>query len=81
MEDTNQNVDDDEKIVHLDDNENDITSSIIVHDPTAESNVMKPKYEEKYESFEELKLCLVNYVVANGYPLIFEKLESTSLPG
>ncbi|KAL4566065.1 hypothetical protein LXL04_030175 [Taraxacum kok-saghyz] len=61
----------DEDLVHLDEDENDIAGSVLVHDPTKEWN--------KYQSFHHLKTCLVNYAVTHGYPLRFEKLESTRL--
>ncbi|KAL4568203.1 hypothetical protein LXL04_023810 [Taraxacum kok-saghyz] len=67
----------DEDLVHLDEHENDIVGS--VHDLTKEWNVMEPRFGEKYQIFHHLKTCLVNYVVTHGYPLRFEKLESTRL--
>lgn len=69
----------DEDLVHLDEDENDIAGSVLVHDPTKEWNVMEPRFAEKYQSFHHLKTCLVNYAVTHGYPLRFEKLESTRL--
>ncbi|CAI9268268.1 unnamed protein product [Lactuca saligna] len=66
-------------LVHLEDDENDILGSNSVHDPTIEWNLMEPKVGEKYQNFSQLKNCLINYAVAHGYPLRFEKLESTRL--
>ncbi|XP_052623324.1 uncharacterized protein LOC128128431 [Lactuca sativa] len=66
-------------LVHLEDDENDIGGSNYVYDPTIEWNLMEPKVGEKYQKFSQLKNCLINYVVAHGYPLRFEKLESTRL--
>ncbi|KAL4583549.1 hypothetical protein LXL04_008127 [Taraxacum kok-saghyz] len=69
----------DEDLVHLDEDENDIAGSVLIHDHIKELNVMEPRFGEKYQSFHHLKTCLVNYVVTHGYPLRFEKLESTRL--
>lgn len=66
-------------LVHLEDDENDIGGSNSIHDPTIEWNLMEPKVGEKYQNFSQLKNCLINYAVAHGYPLRFEKLESTRL--
>jgi len=79
MVERNEHPGDGFNLVHLDDNENDIDCSVLVHDPTKEWNVMEPKLGEKYESFDQLKTCLVNYAVAHGYRLWYEKLESNRL--
>ena len=50
-----------------------------VHDPTVHWKKMQPHYCERYGSFEELRFCLTNYAVANGYPIRITKSSSLRL--
>nr|KAJ0226195.1 hypothetical protein LSAT_V11C100044330 [Lactuca sativa] len=51
----------------------------IVHNPKQKWNHLNPKIREKYKSISQQKICIVNFVVANVYPIRFEKCETTML--
>ena len=40
-----------------------------IHDPKTSWKHMKPHLGERYANIEELRFCLTNYTVADGYPL------------
>ncbi|GJR35066.1 zinc finger, PMZ-type containing protein [Tanacetum coccineum] len=43
------------------------------HDPTHDWNRMEPVLGMRFENHEQLKLCLANYGVANGYQLWYKR--------
>ncbi|KAL4568723.1 hypothetical protein LXL04_024338 [Taraxacum kok-saghyz] len=47
-----------------------------VHDPNTLWYKMKPKLGDIFESPEQLKFCVANYVVAKGYEIYFSKSDS-----
>ena len=44
-----------------------------IHDPTQKWKYMKPRLGEKYENPGQLRYCVTNYAIANGYQLYFAK--------
>ncbi|XP_024985433.1 uncharacterized protein LOC112521035 [Cynara cardunculus var. scolymus] len=50
-----------------------------IHDPNIPWKLMKPKLGERYENPSQLKQCLTNYAVANGYQLQYVKNDSERL--
>nr|KAJ0207769.1 hypothetical protein LSAT_V11C500254770 [Lactuca sativa] len=50
-----------------------------VHDPSVHWKKMKPHFGEKYANQTELRFCLTNYAVHNGYPIKVTKSSSTRL--
>ncbi|KAL4581246.1 hypothetical protein LXL04_017456 [Taraxacum kok-saghyz] len=44
-----------------------------IHDPKTSWKHVKPHLGERYANIEELRFCLTNYAVANGYPLTVTK--------
>ncbi|CAI9296335.1 unnamed protein product [Lactuca saligna] len=56
-----------------------IGDQCFVHNPRIPWNMMEPHLGEKYEIPEQLKLCLTNYAVANGYQLRFPKCDSSRI--
>ncbi|CAI9288125.1 unnamed protein product [Lactuca saligna] len=46
-----------------------------IHNASVDWRKMKPELGEKYESPEQLKFCVRNYVVANGFQLRFAKSD------
>ncbi|GKB15912.1 hypothetical protein Tco_0849835, partial [Tanacetum coccineum] len=61
-----------------DDEMND-TDKWIIHDPNTHWKLQKPILGERYDSFDQLKDCLIFYSVANGYQLWYEKSDSKKL--
>ncbi|GJU98681.1 multidrug resistance-associated protein 5, partial [Tanacetum coccineum] len=61
-----------------DDEMND-TNKWIIHDPNTHWKLQKPILGERYDSFDQLKDCLIFYSVANGYQLWYEKSDSKKL--
>ncbi|CAH1425670.1 unnamed protein product [Lactuca virosa] len=50
-----------------------------VHDPSDHCKKMKPHLGEKYANQTELRFCLTNYAVHNGYPIKVTKSSSIRL--
>lgn len=65
------------EIASLNEKDEDIDGPKLVvyprHDPTQPWKLMKPVLGMKFESPKQLKQCLCNYGIANGYQLWFEK--------
>ena len=55
------------------------TSQCNTHNPQVKWNNMKPMLWEKYETPHQLKLCLTNYAISQGYPIKFKKCDSRRL--
>ncbi|KAJ9562064.1 hypothetical protein OSB04_007224 [Centaurea solstitialis] len=68
------NVDD--IVANVDDDNNDVENAYHVHDPKQKWKLMKPSLGEKYENPTQLKFCVTNYAIANGYQLRFDKCDS-----
>ncbi|CAI9296061.1 unnamed protein product [Lactuca saligna] len=49
------------------------------HDPNVKWNRMKPQEGERYESPQQLKLCLTNHAISKGYHIRFNKCDSVRL--
>ncbi|CAH1423731.1 unnamed protein product [Lactuca virosa] len=58
-----------QSIPEADDDEEEIEYEFPVHKPKTKWSLMKPIEKEIYESPQQLKFALTNFVVANGYPL------------
>ncbi|KAL4590942.1 hypothetical protein LXL04_003889 [Taraxacum kok-saghyz] len=50
-----------------------------VHDPSVHCKQMKPHLGERFPCQEELRFCLTNYAVRNGYPINITKSSSERL--
>ncbi|KAL4580058.1 hypothetical protein LXL04_016234 [Taraxacum kok-saghyz] len=50
-----------------------------IHDPNTLWYKMKPKLGDVFESPEQLKFCVANYVVARGYEIFFGKSDSVKV--
>ncbi|XP_023733916.2 uncharacterized protein LOC111881756 [Lactuca sativa] len=50
-----------------------------LHDPKTRWDKMEPKLGDIFEIVTQLKFCIQNYVVHNGYQLYFEKCDSTRI--
>lgn len=50
-----------------------------MHNPKQKWNHLNPKIGEKYKSISQQKICIVTFVVANVYPIRFEKCETIML--
>ena len=50
-----------------------------IHDPNTRWDKMEPKLGDVFESIAQLKFCMQNYAVANGYGLYYEKCDITRL--
>ncbi|KAL4573329.1 hypothetical protein LXL04_020130 [Taraxacum kok-saghyz] len=51
----------------------------IIHDPNTMWDKMEPKLGDVFESIAQLKFCVQNYAVTNGYGLYYEKCDSKRL--
>lgn len=49
------------------------------HNPNVKWNLMKPMFGERYESPQQLKLCLTNYAISKGYQIRFKKCDTVRL--
>ncbi|KAL4571792.1 hypothetical protein LXL04_018557 [Taraxacum kok-saghyz] len=83
-----QNVDDeaireeghtDNERENEDEEADDHHSEFSVHDPTVHWKKMKPHLGERYGNIDQLRFCLTNYAVANGYPIKITKSSSIRL--
>ena len=59
--------------------EGDIKKKYRIHDPNTRWDLMEPKVGDIFESIAQLKFCVQNYAVANGYGLYYQKCDSTRL--
>ena len=50
-----------------------------IHDPKTRWDKMEPKLGDIFENVTQLKFCIQNYAVHNGYQLYFEKCDSTRI--
>ncbi|KAL4562220.1 hypothetical protein LXL04_034418 [Taraxacum kok-saghyz] len=50
-----------------------------VHDPSVHWKQMKPHIGERFACQDELRFCLTNYAVRNGYPIKITKSSSERL--
>jgi len=50
-----------------------------MHDPSVHWKKMKPHFGERFSNQEQLRFCLTNYGVANGYPIRVVKSSATRL--
>ncbi|KAL4584438.1 hypothetical protein LXL04_009039 [Taraxacum kok-saghyz] len=50
-----------------------------IHDPTVKWNKMRPIFGEMYESPQQLKNCLTNYSISQGYAIKFKKCDSVRI--
>lgn len=50
-----------------------------IHDPNTPWDKMEPKVGDMFESPAQLKFCIQNYGVSNGYQIYFEKCDKTRL--
>jgi hypothetical protein len=68
--------DEDEPDAEADVTESTVKKKFRIHDPTVRWDKMDPKLGDLFESPSQLKICLTNYAVANGYAIYFEKCDS-----
>lgn len=60
-------------------NEDDISGKFRIHDPNTKWNKMKPMVGDMFESPAQLKYCVTNYAVSNGYSIYFEKCDNNRI--
>ncbi|KAI3720870.1 hypothetical protein L2E82_31868 [Cichorium intybus] len=71
---------DSKEIVNASSEEDDqVTFNYSTHDPNIKWNKMRPERGERYETPHQLKLCLTNYDINNGYRIRFKKCDSVRL--
>ncbi|CAI9278450.1 unnamed protein product [Lactuca saligna] len=51
-----------------------VKNKYIIHDPNTPWDKMEPKVGDMFESPAQLKFCIQNYGVSNGYQIYFEKM-------
>ncbi|XP_052621924.1 uncharacterized protein LOC128127496 [Lactuca sativa] len=56
-----------------------VTNKYRIHDPNTPWDKMEPKVGDMFESPAQLKFCIQNYGVSNGYQIYFEKCDKTRL--
>ncbi|KAL4577330.1 hypothetical protein LXL04_013438 [Taraxacum kok-saghyz] len=61
--------------------EGDIKKKYRIHDPNTRWDLMEPKVGDIFESIAQLKFCVQNYAVANGYGLYYENYAVYKLFG
>ena len=59
--------------------EDDEPRTFSVHDPSVHWKKMKPHLGERFCNIQELRFCLTNYAVSNGYPICITKSSSIRL--
>lgn len=50
-----------------------------IHDPCTRWDKMEPKVGDMFESPAQLKFCVTNYAVANGFQIYFQKCDNTRI--
>ncbi|CAI9267967.1 unnamed protein product [Lactuca saligna] len=71
-----ENVD---EVVDEEENDSEAQFKYSTHDPNVKWNRMKPQEGERYESPQQLKLCLTNHAISKGYQIRFNKCDSVRL--
>ncbi|CAI9296202.1 unnamed protein product [Lactuca saligna] len=71
-----ENVD---EVVDEEENDSEAQFKYSTHDPNVKWNRMKPQEGERYESPQQLKLCLTNHDISKGYQIRFNKCDSVRL--
>ncbi|CAH1452793.1 unnamed protein product [Lactuca virosa] len=61
------------------DDEEEVQPKYRVHDPNIKRDNMEPKLGDIFESAEQLKFCVANYVVSHGYQIYFAKCDSVRI--
>nr|KAJ0186936.1 hypothetical protein LSAT_V11C900479560 [Lactuca sativa] len=61
------------------DDEEEVQPKYRVHDPNIKWDKMEPKFGDIFESAEQLKFCVANYVVSHGYQIYFAKCDSVRI--
>ena len=69
----------DMEVEHFSDCEDGVGVEYCTHDPTVKWNQMKPRAGERYESPAQLKLCIRNYGISQGYNLRFNISDNKRL--